>query len=425
MADGPIVSPDGKHVLVNGEWLELAHQNITLTDSVISGDVSMSSTVNINTRSASEEITNLAELSLLKIINGDMADVNEFYLEAKKIDVDLAIETFENEYALPFGKAYTNLAEYYGFEIANSQMTIVGGELEKKVWAPPFRNENGENKVTLEWPESVQFEGHRKLPSLQRQMMIAANNAKQFLGEFDGIKELSSENFTTIERDKLKQIYRLGLICHAFNDTILIRTNSMAVCLPYEHGLYDFFSDLRRKANDGKSLGEYGTSWHYPQLTLGEEKWVEFLESNYDSNPIIDWEDEFSYMILDYFKTTRKEVELRQQQTWYEKPRWNDDCFVATAAYGTPFADDIDILRMWRDYELKNSKPGRIFVKYYYSLIGPFFAWFISKSVILKYITRQLLKPIVHFAGKGNEEKLRVWRIQRNDSIINERTKFS
>ena len=103
MSEKPVISPDGRFVLVNGEWLELAQQNVSLTDSVISGDVSMSSTVNINTRSPSEEITNLAELAVVKLSNGDMAAAKEVYTEAKKIDVSIAMDTFENKYATKIG----------------------------------------------------------------------------------------------------------------------------------------------------------------------------------------------------------------------------------------------------------------------------------------------------------------------------------
>ncbi len=36
-------------------------------------------------------------------------------------------------------------------------------------------------------------------------------------------------------------------------------------------------------------------------------------------------------------------------------------CFIATAAYGTPFAGEIDVLRNWRDDFLQASYPGRAF----------------------------------------------------------------
>lgn len=69
-------------------------------------------------------------------------------------------------------------------------------------------------------------------------------------------------------------------------------------------------------------------------------------------------------------------------------------CFIATATYGTPLAVEIDILRDFRDIKLNTNPIGRTFIKFYY-LTSPPIANFIKKYEILKWITRQLLKPII------------------------------
>tara|TARA_B110000263_G_C15198438_1_gene459500 strand:+ start:56 stop:955 length:900 start_codon:yes stop_codon:yes gene_type:complete len=69
-------------------------------------------------------------------------------------------------------------------------------------------------------------------------------------------------------------------------------------------------------------------------------------------------------------------------------------CFIATAAYGTPFAEDIDVLRNWRDDFLEASYPGRAFIKAYYSLSPPV-ADNISESEGKRKIVRTALGPIV------------------------------
>ena len=69
-------------------------------------------------------------------------------------------------------------------------------------------------------------------------------------------------------------------------------------------------------------------------------------------------------------------------------------CFIATAAYGTPFADEIDVLRNWRDDFLEASYPGRAFIKAYYSLSPPV-ADNISESEGKRKIVRTTLSPIV------------------------------
>lgn len=69
-------------------------------------------------------------------------------------------------------------------------------------------------------------------------------------------------------------------------------------------------------------------------------------------------------------------------------------CFIATAAYGTPFANEINILRYWRDTSLLQNLFGRIFVKTYYK-ISPHIANYISKRNWLKTSVRYILNPFV------------------------------
>lgn len=69
-------------------------------------------------------------------------------------------------------------------------------------------------------------------------------------------------------------------------------------------------------------------------------------------------------------------------------------CFIATAAFGTPFAFEIDILRAWRDQRLMASSWGRRLVVFYYHLSPPV-ANFIAMRPALKKATRLLLAPLV------------------------------
>jgi hypothetical protein len=69
-------------------------------------------------------------------------------------------------------------------------------------------------------------------------------------------------------------------------------------------------------------------------------------------------------------------------------------CFIATAAYGTPFSEEIDVLRNWRDDFLEASYPGRLFIRTYYSLSPPV-ADNISESDGKRKIVRTALGPIV------------------------------
>jgi hypothetical protein len=70
-------------------------------------------------------------------------------------------------------------------------------------------------------------------------------------------------------------------------------------------------------------------------------------------------------------------------------------CFIATAAYGSPTAEQIDILREFRDVVLLESTVGSQFVALYYKLSPPV-ADFISGSNFLRTLIRELLvDPVV------------------------------
>jgi hypothetical protein len=70
-------------------------------------------------------------------------------------------------------------------------------------------------------------------------------------------------------------------------------------------------------------------------------------------------------------------------------------CFIATAAYGTPTAEQIDVLREFRDAVLLESAAGSQFVALYYRLSPPI-AEFIAGNSFLRTLVRELLvDPIV------------------------------
>ena len=83
---------------------------------------------------------------------------------------------------------------------------------------------------------------------------------------------------------------------------------------------------------------------------------------------------------------------LEKIDKWEAPP--SHKCFIATAAYGTPFAEEIDVLRNWRDDFLRASYPGRLFIRAYYSLSPPV-ADNISESDGKRKIVRTALGPIV------------------------------
>ena len=69
-------------------------------------------------------------------------------------------------------------------------------------------------------------------------------------------------------------------------------------------------------------------------------------------------------------------------------------CFIATAAYGTPRAAEVQILREFRDGYLLTNPVGQAFVDFYYS-VSPPIAEFITQHPGLKPIVRAGLVPAV------------------------------
>ena len=75
-------------------------------------------------------------------------------------------------------------------------------------------------------------------------------------------------------------------------------------------------------------------------------------------------------------------------------PRQN--CFVATAAYGTPLEPRIDVLRAWRDVALLLNKAGQKLVDLYYAC-GPNLAKMVSGNGELKQFVRKGLDHFINF----------------------------
>lgn len=74
------------------------------------------------------------------------------------------------------------------------------------------------------------------------------------------------------------------------------------------------------------------------------------------------------------------------------------DCFIATAAYGTPHADEIDVLRNLRDDVLLQNLIGKYFVCLYYQCSPPVANWISDKEWRKKVIRSLIIVPSVQFS---------------------------
>ncbi len=81
-------------------------------------------------------------------------------------------------------------------------------------------------------------------------------------------------------------------------------------------------------------------------------------------------------------------------------------CFIATAAYGTPAAEQLDVLRNFRDVALLESTAGYQFVALYYRLSPPI-ADFIAGNGLVRALVRKLLVDPVVWVVEATED---IWR---------------
>jgi hypothetical protein len=73
-----------------------------------------------------------------------------------------------------------------------------------------------------------------------------------------------------------------------------------------------------------------------------------------------------------------------------------DACFIATAAYGSVMAADVQMLRHMRDSVLRKSVLGELAIETYYTF-GPAVAGVVGESELLRATARDVLAPIVSY----------------------------
>jgi hypothetical protein len=79
-------------------------------------------------------------------------------------------------------------------------------------------------------------------------------------------------------------------------------------------------------------------------------------------------------------------------------------CFIATAAYGTPMAEEINALRRFRDDQMEPNTLGRHLVLLYYE-VSPPIARVLARSESMRAFVRLNLKPIVRSLESKNKKQ--------------------
>jgi len=80
-------------------------------------------------------------------------------------------------------------------------------------------------------------------------------------------------------------------------------------------------------------------------------------------------------------------------------------CFIATAAYGSETAQELDTLRSFRDRVLMQSEPGRWFVDTYYAISPPIADFIAEHEDMRTFVREALLNPVVNIL----KDSRKVW----------------
>ena len=72
-------------------------------------------------------------------------------------------------------------------------------------------------------------------------------------------------------------------------------------------------------------------------------------------------------------------------------------CFIVTATYGSPLAQEIGIFRKYRDKRLMKNTVGKLFINCYYQY-SPFYANLIERSPLVRMVVRiVILSPMYKY----------------------------
>jgi len=154
----------------------------------------------------------------------------------------------------------------------------------------------------------------------------------------------------------------------------------------------------------------YILDFYCPRLRLGVEVDGEVHNEQEQARHDYDRDNQLFRQGIEILRFTNNEVLRYPQETAskiyqtlkdkYEHPSKGfaprKGCFIATAAFNTPMAQEIGVLRGFRDSRMEPNLIGRYLILLYYSMSPPL-ARVVARSSNMKAFVRLSLKPIIRF----------------------------
>lgn len=132
------------------------------------------------------------------------------------------------------------------------------------------------------------------------------------------------------------------------------------------------------------------------------EKIKEIVNRSYNSNIIVI--ANMLDMRYELYSLSESNYSASSSTSSSSKSTSNSGCFIATAVYGCEYANEVVILKGFRDNWLQQYRFGRIFIKTYYFLSPPIANQLIKHNTLKEIAKKVIVVPVLRLANRLNRK---------------------